>query len=206
MDKLDPRPSTDEQRQASHLYAQAGEARRRDGRWAIDAVGQDHRRALRAPIRRSRPRRTDRGVARDRGDVRRSAGASRSRVLPSTRPDGTTPTGHGGNRWRPWDRAAPASSTWSGSARLACTGDGEGAASALLATLRLGRVLPPSFFGSVPVPTSHSLQSLLTLTSPSEANAGSTSEGLRERGRRARRRETPAVHSRAQWLSFDSAR
>ena len=38
-------------------------------------------------------------------------------------------------------------------ARLACTGDGEGAASALLATLRLRRVLPPSFFGLLPVPT-----------------------------------------------------
>ena len=38
-------------------------------------------------------------------------------------------------------------------ARLACTGDGEGAASALLATLRLRRVLPPSFFGLLPLPT-----------------------------------------------------
>jgi hypothetical protein len=86
-------------------------------------------------------------------------------------------------------------------ARLACTGDGDGAASALLATLRLRRVLPPSFFGLLPVPTSHSLQSILTLTSPSEPMLEALQKEY-ESSADEQAVEKRLLFSRAQWLSF----
>jgi hypothetical protein len=54
-------------------------------------------------------------------------------------------------------------------ARLACTGDGDGAASALLSTLRLRRVAAVSTMTARPFPTDHGLRSILTFTAPSPA-------------------------------------
>jgi hypothetical protein len=51
-------------------------------------------------------------------------------------------------------------------ARLACTGHGDDAGDALLATLRLGRMIPLAFFSGNAVRSAHSLHVLLTFTSP----------------------------------------
>lgn len=86
-------------------------------------------------------------------------------------------------------------------ARLACSGNGDAAAAALFATLRLRRVLAMSFFGSLSVPTAHSLQSLLTFTSPNpvllqriqqEYDAAADEHAL----------EKQMLYSRAYWLSY----
>ena len=54
-------------------------------------------------------------------------------------------------------------------ARLACTGDGDGAARAVLSTLRLRHVWSGGVLGPVAMQTSHGLQSLLTNSAPSPA-------------------------------------
>jgi hypothetical protein len=51
-------------------------------------------------------------------------------------------------------------------ATLACDGDRGKAARALLSTLRLGRMIPPHFFGRNRLPTGHSLHAVLTFALP----------------------------------------
>ena len=51
-------------------------------------------------------------------------------------------------------------------ARLACTGHGDDAGDALLAALRLGRMMPLAFFSGNTVRSAHSLHLLLTFTLP----------------------------------------
>ena len=169
IDALDPRPATDEQRQASHLYAQAGKL-------AADAFGKQM---------------TSAGVTIDElcalppGDAGRAERVSVLRQLEDSYAavlallDRASALGADG--WDDADRPrrnSMASITGPRNAgvvnlvrtaRLACSGDGEAAAAALLATLRVRRVFPASYFGSFPIKTAHSLHSLLTFAAPSEA-------------------------------------
>src|SRR6185369_12102426 len=54
-------------------------------------------------------------------------------------------------------------------ARLACTSDGDAGARALLASLRLRRVWTGNQIGPIAQQTTHGLQSVLTLSTPSPA-------------------------------------
>jgi hypothetical protein len=87
-------------------------------------------------------------------------------------------------------------------ARLACTGNGDAAASALVATLRLRRVLT-SLNARLSVQTAHGLQSLLTLTSPSPALLQQIQQEY-EAGADERALEKQMLHSRAYWLYYAS--
>jgi hypothetical protein len=86
-------------------------------------------------------------------------------------------------------------------ARLACTGHGDDAGDALLATLRLGRMIPLAFFSGNTVRSGHSLHLLLTFTSPDplllqkiqlEYEKAADDQALEKRLR----------FQRAQWLYF----
>jgi hypothetical protein len=87
-------------------------------------------------------------------------------------------------------------------ARLACAAnDGDEAANALLATLRLRRVVPLSLFGSTTMRTAHSLENLLTFTSP----APSLLQQLQIEYEKAADEHTVEQRvrfQRAQWLYF----
>ena len=200
VDKLDPRPSTDEQRQASHLYAQAGKLVGETTRSPLAPSGKTIEELCALPP--GAPGRAERIAA------LRQIEATYAEVL--TLLDRASALDAAG--WDDADRPRRQSMAAMGPrsaglinlvriGRLACTGDGEGAASALLATLRLRRVLPPSFFGLLPVPTSHSLQSILTLTSPSEAMLEALQKEY-ESSADEHAVEKRLLHSRAQWLSF----
>jgi hypothetical protein len=86
-------------------------------------------------------------------------------------------------------------------ARLACTGDGEAAAAALIGTLRLRRVPATGLFSGPPPATAHGLQSLLTWTAPSTAIL----ERLQHEYMAAADEgavEAALLAGRAQWLSY----
>jgi hypothetical protein len=200
VDRLDPRPSTEEQRQASHLYAQAG-------RLVGEAVG-----ARLTPVGKTIEELCalppgDSGRA-QRIAALREVEASYAEVLDLLDRASALDAAGWDDADRPRRQSLAAMGPRSAGVvnvvrigRLACTGDGEGAAAALLATLRLGRVLPPSFFGSVPVQTAHSLQSLLTMTSPSERMLEALQKAYEsEVDEHAVEKRLQFI--RAQWLSF----
>jgi hypothetical protein len=200
VDKLDPRPATDEQRQASHLYAQAGKLVGEMAGARLVPVGKTVEELCELPP--GDPGRAERIAA------LRKVEAPYVEVLNHL--DRAALLDAAG--WDDADRPRRQSLAGLGPrnagvvnlvrvARLACTGDGEGAASALLATLRLRRVLPPSFFGLIPLKTSHSLQSLLTWTAPSEATLESLQKEY-EISADEHAVEKRLLFSRAQWLSY----
>lgn len=86
-------------------------------------------------------------------------------------------------------------------ARLACAGDGDAAARALLASLRLRRVWIGALIGPIALQTAHSLQSLLTFNTPS-------SNLLEELQREyivaadEKRFQDRMARERAMWLSY----
>lgn len=83
-------------------------------------------------------------------------------------------------------------------ARLGCTGSVEPAAAALYSTLRLRRMLPASFYNYDPLPTAHGLHALLTSTS-------STVPLLREiQGEYERAADEHAVERRMLYWRADS--
>jgi hypothetical protein len=89
-------------------------------------------------------------------------------------------------------------------ARLACTGDGEEAAAALLSTLRLRRVLTMSFYASLPMmQAAHGLQSLLTFTSPNPVVLQKIQKAY-EAATDEHALEKQLLYSRANWLHFAS--
>ncbi len=200
VDKLDPRPSTDEQRQTSHLYAQAGRlvGETAGGRLTPSARTIEELCALPSGA----PGRAERIAA------LRQIEATYAEVLTLLDRASALDAAGWDDADRPLRQAMAAMGPRSAGeinlvriARLACTGDGEGAASALLATLRLRRVLPPSFFGLVPLPTSHSLQSILTLTSPSDGML-ETLQKEYENSADEHAVEKRLLYSRAHWLSL----
>jgi len=200
VDKLDPRPSTEEQRQASHLYAQAGRLVGEAAGSRLTPVGKTIEELCELPP-------GDRGRA-ERIAALRKIEATYAEVLNLLDRASALDAAGWDDADRPRRQSLAALGPRSAGivnlvriGRLACTGDGEGAAAALLATLRVSRVLPPSFFGSLPVQTAHSLRSLLTLTSPS----GRSLEALqKEYESRADEHavEKRVLYTRAWWLSY----
>jgi hypothetical protein len=200
VDKLDPRPATDEQRQASHLYAQAGKLAGEAAGTRLAPSGKTIEELCALPP--GDPGRAERVAA------LRKVEAAYAEVLNLL--DRAAVLDAAG--WDDADRPRRQSLAGLGPrnagivnlvrvARLACTGDGEGSASALLATLRLRRVLPPSFFGLLPLRTAYSLQSLLTSTWPSDA----TLETVQKEYQNAvdeHAVEKRLLFTRAQWLSY----
>jgi hypothetical protein len=86
-------------------------------------------------------------------------------------------------------------------ARLACTGNGDPAAAALLSTLRLRRVLRASYPRLLLPQTAHSLQSLLTFSSPDpELLQNIQQEFEYETATDGRALERQVAYSRAFWL------
>src|SRR4051794_14520788 len=168
--QFDLKPTTPEQREASHLYAQAGKL--------VDdqPITMQHAAALSKSIE---------TVCSP--DVESSVRIGQSRMLlefeESYKPvfdllerasqldamgwdDGDQPARQSMQQMRPITLAR---ANVVRVARLACTGDGDGAAHALLASLRLRRVWIGDQIGPIGLQTAHSLQSLLTLTTPSPA-------------------------------------
>src|SRR3954470_20533360 len=164
------RPSTPEQREASHLYAQAGKL--------VDdrPITMQHATALSKTIE---------TVCSP--DVEASVRIGQSRVLlefeESYQPvfdllerasqldasgwdEGDQPERQSMQQMRPITLAR---ANVVRIARLACTGDGDGAARALLASLRLRRVWTGAQIAPIAQQTSHGLQSVLTLSTPSPA-------------------------------------
>lgn len=86
-------------------------------------------------------------------------------------------------------------------ARLACTGNGEPAAAALLSTLRLHRVVAASYPRLLPSQTAHSLQSLLTFSSVNPALLQSIQQEY-ETAADGQALEKQMLYSRAFWLYF----
>ncbi len=200
VDKLDPRPETDEQRQASHLYAQAGKLVGETAGSRLTPVGLTIEELCALPP-------GDRGRA-ERIAALHKIEATHAEVLNLLDRASALDAAGWDDADRPRRQSLAALGPRSAGivnlvriGRLACTGDGEGAAAALLATLRVSRVLPPSFFGALPIQTAHSLRSLLTLTSPS----GRTLETLqKEYESRADEHavEKRLLYTRAWWLSY----
>jgi len=164
------RPSTPEQREASHLYAQAGKL--------VDdrPITMQHATALSKTIE---------TVCSP--EVEASVRIGQSRVLlefeESYQPvfdllerasqldasgwdEGDQPERQSMQQMRPITLAR---ANVVRIARLACTGDGDGAARALLASLRLRRVWTGAQIAPIAQQTSHGLQSVLTLSTPSPA-------------------------------------
>jgi hypothetical protein len=87
-------------------------------------------------------------------------------------------------------------------ARLACADrNADAAARALLATIRLQRVVPPAFFASTGMRTVHGLQSLLTFTAP-DPSLLQTLQLEYETQIDERAIATSVRQQRAQWLYF----
>jgi hypothetical protein len=86
-------------------------------------------------------------------------------------------------------------------ARLACTGHGDEAADALLATLRLRRMIPLSFFSGNTVRSAHSLHVLLTFNSPDPVLLQKIQTEY-ERAADDQALEKRLGFQRAQWLYF----
>jgi hypothetical protein len=196
---LDPRPATAEQREASHLYAEAGklvgdvQARR------LVTAGTTIEELCALP-----PGHAGRAA---RLEALREVEAPHERALDLLeRASGLDAAG-----WddadRPQRYALAALGPRNASlvnvvrvARLACTGEGEAGAAALLASLRLRRVLPVPWF-AVPLQTTHSLQALLTSSSPSAATLKTLQQEY-ERGADEQAVEKQLLYSRAMWLSL----
>lgn len=87
-------------------------------------------------------------------------------------------------------------------ARLACTGNADAAATALFSTLRLGRVrTAAALYGRLPAQTAHSLQSLLSFTSPSPALLQRIQQEY-EAAADGRIADRQMLYSRAQWFYY----
>ena len=86
-------------------------------------------------------------------------------------------------------------------ARLACTGHGDEAGDALLATLRLGRMIPLAFFSGNTVRSAYSLHLLLTFTSPAPLLLQKI-QTENERAADDQALEKRLRFQRAQWLYF----
>ncbi|MEP6914886.1 MAG: hypothetical protein ABJC89_04540 [Acidobacteriota bacterium] len=191
-------PSTAEQRQASHYYAQA-----------MDQVGDDW------PPFRTAAKSIEELCVSTVGDSSRAAALAALRPLEDhygaalALLDRATPLDawgwDAGDQPRDYGRLLRrARLPWAlqlRAARLACTGDGDGAAASLIGVLRLRRV-PGALLGMTgsPLATRHTLQSLLTFTSPS----ATVLERLQHEYQAAiddRQLEAGLLVSRAQWLS-----
>ena len=89
-------------------------------------------------------------------------------------------------------------------ARLACTGDGEAAAAALLSTLRLRRVVPMSFYAGLSImQAAHGLHSVLTFSSPNPVLLQKIQQEY-EAAADERALEKQMLYSRASWLHYAS--
>jgi hypothetical protein len=199
VNSLDQRPSTAEQREASHLYARAGKLvgdlsgrRMAAARTTIEELCAlppgDAGRAQRAAALREIEAPYDEAL----GLLDRAA-----RLDAAGWDDADRPQRYGPEAMGPRNAGLV---NVVRIARLACTGDGDAAAAALLATLRLRRVIAPMSF-ALPLQTTHSLQALLTSSSPS----GQILETLQkeyEAGADDHAVEKRLLYSRAQWLSF----
>jgi hypothetical protein len=165
--RLEPVPATEDQRQASHDYAEAGRLAAGAGGGQFNAIGKTIEEVCDLPA--GDPGRVERLAALRRvEDPYAPALALLDRA--------TALDAHG---WDERDRPNPqsleamqprhlASVNALRIARYACGGDGEAAAAALLGTLRLHRVLSAALLSPVTLPTAHGLHSMLTLTAPSE--------------------------------------
>jgi hypothetical protein len=195
---FEPDPSTAEQRQASHYYAQA-----------LDLAGQDW------PPFRTAARTVEELCALPPGDPRQAAPLGALGPLEQhyaaalEMVDRATPLDAAG--WDAADRPRDFSRYLMRvrlpgpmqlrAARLACTGDGEAAAAALIGILRLRRVPVYRWSGGPVLDTVHGLQSLLRWTSPSAA----TLERLQREYEAAAADgavEAALLAARAQWLSY----
>jgi hypothetical protein len=86
-------------------------------------------------------------------------------------------------------------------ARCACADDGDAAAAALYGTLRLRRVISAPFFTTLSMGTAHGLQSMLTLTAPSEPALERLQAAYTEAAD-DRALERRLLFSRARWLQY----
>jgi hypothetical protein len=199
---FDVKPATPEQREASHLYAQAGklvddrpitvERAATLSKTIEAACSQDVEPAVRSEqIRVLRQfedsyqplfdllERASQLDARGWDDVDRPQGQSVQQIRPITL----------------------ARANVVRVARLACAGEGDAAARALLASLRLRRVWTGTLIGPITQHTSHGLQSMLTLSTPSSHLL----EQLQHEYMVAsdeKRLEDRMTRERAMWLSY----
>jgi hypothetical protein len=201
VDAFDSRPATDEQRRASHYYAQAGKL-----------VGSE----VFGPRLRAAGKTIEELCTLPPGDAGRAQRVAALRDFEASYAEAMDLLDRAAALdaagWDDADRPERQSYALSPPrsagivnvariARLACSGDGEAAAAALLATLRVRRVLSPPFFGALPIRTVHSLQSLLTFTAPSEAILERLQkEYASAAGEDAVEKRLLAI--RAQWLSW----
>jgi hypothetical protein len=198
VNRLEPAPATDEQRQASRFYAEAGRLAYPAHRTPFNVAGKTIEELCALPA--GDPGRVERLAAMRRlEDPYAPALAVLDRA-----------TALDANGWDGRDRAQQWIETMRSRylatvnalrvARYACGGEGEAAAAALLGTLRLGRVLSSSLSPPLSMPTAHGLQSMLTLTAPSERAL----ERLQDAYTAAaddRTLERWLLYSRARWLS-----
>ncbi len=165
---FDPKPTTPEQREASHLYAQAGKL--------VDdrPITMEQAAALSKTIETVCSPRAETAVrtaqARPLLEFEQSYGAvfdlleRASQLDANGWDDGDRPQRQSMQEMRPITLAR---ANVVRIARLACTGESDAGARALLASLRLRRVWIGSQIGPIVMQTAHSLQSVLTLTTPS---------------------------------------
>jgi hypothetical protein len=200
VDKLDPRPTTDEQRQASHLYARAGKLVGDVPGARLTPSGKTIEELCALPP--EDPGRAERVAA------LRQVEAPYAEMLALLDRAAALDAAGWDDADRPRRQSLAAMGPRSAGivnmvriARLACTGDGEGAAAALLSTLRLRRVLPQSYFGLLPLQTAHGLHALLTLTSPSDATLATLQKEY-ESSADEHAVEKRLLFARAQWLYY----
>ena len=198
---FDVKPATPEQREASHLYAQAGKL--------VDdrPISMEKAAALSKAIEAACSQ-----------DVEPAARSQQARVLRQFE-DSYQPVFDLLERasqldaagWDDADRPEPRSMQMRPItlarvnvvriARLACAGDGDAAARALLASLRLRRVWIGALIGPIALQTAHSLESLLTLTPPSSTLL----EALQHEyivAADEKRFQDRMARERAMWLSY----
>ena len=167
--EFEARPTTEEQRQASHLYAQAGRLSDERPIMPQQAAALAHTIEMLCapdadPLARSAQSRLlldfEQNYAPALDLLERA-----SQLDAKGWADGDRPQRHSIQEMRPLMLVR---ANVVRIARLACTGDGDGAARALLATLRLRHVWS-GIIGPIAMQTSHGLQSLLTNSTPSPA-------------------------------------
>lgn len=193
---FDPQPTTDEQRQASHYYKQAiGLVAELRPRWLTEAgkVIEEYCGTSDPVIRRGRA--TSLESLQDRYQpaldfLDRASSLDANGWDAADKPDRFSIEAN-----LPYELAGVNAVRI---ARLACGGDGEAAGNALLASLRLRRILPA--WATRPLPTSHSLQLVL--------QAGASPPLLQQLQQEYQQfADAPGLdvslqHTRAQWLSF----
>jgi hypothetical protein len=197
--EFDVKPTTNEQREASHLYGQAAKLVGNDIRAHLTGIAKTIEDLCAGPA--AAQSRTEQVAALqafedlykpalsllDRGSQLDAAGWD----------DADRPKRNSMEEMQPANLATVNAVRI---ARLACTGNGD-AAAALLATLRLSRVRAAGFYSRLPAQTAHSLQSLLTFTSPNPALLQKIQQEY-EAVTDEHAVEKQIVYSRAHWLHF----